>query len=322
MKPEIFIKQLSKYAQEREPFVFIIDFEFLKPVVCKLEDAKRKGIFYNIKGYSNLSPLKQKQKIELKYDPLDKRIFSRKFKNVINHINNGNSYLLNLTFPTQIDINLSLEDIFHTAKAPYKLLYKDNFVVFSPECFVKTENNTIYTYPMKGTIDASLDNAESILLNNKKEEWEHNTIVDLMRNDLSMVANNVTVSRYRYVEKIKTHKNEILQTSSEIKGILPKDWQQNIDNLFMKILPAGSISGAPKAKTLEIIKSQELGSRGYYTGIFGIFNGKDIECAVSIRYIERKKNKIFFRSGGGITAQSNLDEEYQELIQKIYVPTF
>ena len=160
-----------------------------------------------------------------------------------------------------------------------------------------------------------------MLLNNKKEEWEHNTIVDLMRNDLSMVASNVSVSRYRYVEKIKTNKNEILQTSSEIKGELPNDWQLDIGNLLMKILPAGSISGAPKTKTLEIIKSQEFGSRGYYTGIFGIFNGKDMECAVSIRYIEQRRNETFFRSGGGITANSNLDEEYQELIQKIYVPT-
>lgn len=320
MKTEQFAEQVSKYAQEAKPFAFVIDFELRKPMICKLEDAKRKGIFYNIKGNSNVNHSTLHHKIELKHNPIDKSIFSGKFQQVTNHINNGDSYLLNLTFPTPIDINLTLKEIFHAAQAPYKLLYKNNFVVFSPECFVKTENDVIYTYPMKGTIDATLENAERILLNNKKEEWEHNTIVDLMRNDMSMVASNVTITRYRYVEKIKTHKNEILQTSSEIIGKLPKGWQQNIGNFLLKILPAGSISGAPKKKTVEIIKNIEIGPRGYYTGIFGIFNGKNIECAVSIRYIERKKNKTFFRSGGGITSQSDLDEEYQELIQKIYVP--
>jgi len=321
MKPELFVKQLSTYAKNGEPFVFVIDFELRKPMVCKLEDAKKNDIFYNIKGNTNFNCPIQCPKIELKHHPIDKTVFSTKFENVINHIKNGNSYLLNLTFPTPIDVNINLKEIFQVANAPYKLLYRNNFVVFSPECFIKTKNDTIYTYPMKGTIDATIGDAESMLLNNKKEEWEHNTIVDLMRNDLSMIARNITVSRYRYVEKIKTHKNEILQTSSEITGKLPEGWQENVGSLLLKILPAGSVSGAPKKKTVEIIKSVEYGPRGYYTGIFGIFDGKDIDCAVSIRYIERKNNKTFFRSGGGITAQSNLDKEYCELAQKIYVPT-
>lgn len=78
---------------------------------------------------------------------------------------------------------------------------------------------------MKGTIDANLPNAESILLNSQKEQREHYTIVDLMRNDLAIVAKNIEVTRFRYIEKIMTEKGAILQTSSEICGDLAENWQ-------------------------------------------------------------------------------------------------
>ena len=88
------------------------------------------------------------------------------------------------------------------------------------------------------------------------------------------------------------------------------------------MLPAGSISGAPKNKTLEIINNVENHKRGYYTGIFGFFDGESFDSAVTIRYIEKFKKKYYYKSGGGITYNSRLDDEYKELINKIYVPTF
>ena len=91
-------------------------------------------------------------------------------------------------------------------------------------------------------------------------------------------------------------------------------------NILSKLLPAGSISGAPKQKTLEVIQNSENYCRGYYTGIFGVFDGKNLESAVAIRYIENQKGKLIFKSGGGITALSKLEEEYQELGDKVYVP--
>jgi len=85
-------------------------------------------------------------------------------------------------------------------------------------------------------------------------------------------------------------------------------------------LPAGSVSGAPKPKTLEIIKAVEEEGRGYYTGVFGYFNGNDLDSGVMIRFIENREGKYFYRSGGGITTQSDVEAEYQETIDKVYVP--
>ena len=89
-----------------------------------------------------------------------------------------------------------------------------------------------------------------------------------------------------------------------------------------KLLPAGSISGAPKKKTVEILKDIENEPRGFYTGVFGIFDGENLESAVMIRFIEQQGEKLYFRSGGGITSMSNPEEEYKEALQKIYVPVY
>ncbi len=320
MNTEEFKILVSEYSVSKVPFLFILDFEGKNPVVFKLNEAKKNGVYFNIKGNTNEQIIEIKENVELKSFPVEKDTFIKSFKSVKTELNNGNTYLLNLTFPSEIKTNFSLKDIFYKSKAPYKLLYKDHFVVFSPECFIRINNNEIYTYPMKGTIDADIENAESILLNNEKEKWEHNTIVDLMRNDISMIASNVKVKKYRYIEKIKTHKGSILQTSSEIVGTLPENWKYSLGERILKLLPAGSISGAPKKKTLEIIRENEITPRGYYTGIFGIFDGENLDSAVSIRFIEQRDNKKYFRSGGGITAMSIANEEYNELIQKIYIP--
>ena len=175
---------------------------------------------------------------------------------------------------------------------------------------------------MKGTIDASIKAAEKLILPNPKEEAEHYTIVDLIRNDISQVAEKVEVTKFRYVDKIITHDKTLLQVSSEIKGKLKEDWREQLGDIFSKLLPAGSISGAPKLKTTEIIKRYELDSRGYYTGVAGIFDGDSVDSCVMIRFIENKEDRLYFRSGGGITFRSKEAEEYQELIQKIYVPIF
>ena len=86
------------------------------------------------------------------------------------------------------------------------------------------------------------------------------------------------------------------------------------------MMPAGSICGAPKEKTVNIIQQVEGQERGYYTGVFGYFDGEVLESAVSIRYLEKKEDKLWYRSGGGITFLSTEEEEYNELIKKIYVP--
>ncbi|MBK7098289.1 MAG: aminodeoxychorismate synthase component I [Sphingobacteriales bacterium] len=315
-----FSEKISVYTAQGESFIFIIDFELRKPLIYRLEEAAEHGIFYNINGITNREYSPVAIPVHIKPTPIDKKYYTDRFEKVVSHIQKGDSFLLNLTFPTEIEINLTLSEIFDLASAPYKLLLEDEFVLFSPECFVRISDDKVFTYPMKGTIDARAKDAENRLMNNEKEAWEHNTIVDLMRNDLSMVATDVRVEKFRFVQKIRTHKGEILQTSSEISGKLPANWQCNLGEILLKLLPAGSVSGAPKQKTVEIIQNTEAMTRGYYSGIFGVYDKGRLDSAVMIRYIEKKDGKMFFRSGGGITARSNADEEYNELLNKIYVP--
>jgi para-aminobenzoate synthetase component 1 len=242
------------------------------------------------------------------------------FNKIQKQIRAGNSFLTNLTFPTPVEINLTLGQVFEFSRAPYKILLDGEFVCFSPESFVTIRNGVITAYPMKGTIRASAYRAEESILEDRKETAEHNTIVDLLRNDLSMVSKEVTVKRFRYIDKIITHEGEILQVSSEISGKLPSDYNRRLGELLFALLPAGSVTGAPKTKTTALIREVEQSDRGYYTGICGIFDGENVDSAVMIRFIEIHKGKMRFRSGGGITFLSNARNEYQELIDKVYVP--
>lgn len=239
---------------------------------------------------------------------------------VQNEIQKGNSFLVNLTQATPIFTDLRLEQLFYLAKAKYKLWVKGQFLTMSPETFITIRGGEISSFPMKGTIDAAIPDAESLILNDYKEKAEHATIVDLIRNDLSMIADEVYVKRYRYIDRIKTNQKELLQVSSEISGTLPTDFNKHLGDLLFKLLPAGSITGAPKPKTMEIIDRAEGYPRNFYTGICGWFDGENLDSAVMIRFIEQIGDKLYFKSGGGITSLSDPQSEYQELINKIYVP--
>jgi len=173
---------------------------------------------------------------------------------------------------------------------------------------------------MKGTLDAALPNAEERLLNDPKETAEHCTVVDLLRNDLSMVAADVRVERFRYIDRIVSRQRELLQVSSEVRGRLAPDWQKRLGDILFRMLPAGSVSGAPKRSTLELLHRTEGEPRGFYTGVFGYFDGSVFDSAVLIRFIEESDGQLFFRSGGGITLDSDPEREYAETLEKIYLP--
>ena len=111
-----------------------------------------------------------------------------------------------------------------------------------------------------------------------------------------------------------------MQTSSEIVGELPNSWQAHLGDLLATLLPAGSIAGAPKEKSVEVIAEAENYERGYYTGIAGVFDGTTVDSCVLIRFIERTEDKFVYKSGAGITAQSQPQNEYNEIIEKIYIP--
>lgn len=314
------IHDMNQLGKAGIPFLFIIDFELEMPIVLALDKIGEEILFKfnDVCNYESGSPCKKL--LAFKPKPMDFDSYKKAFGAVQKEIHHGNSFLLNLTFPTPIETNYKLKELFEVAKARYKLLFKDQFIVFSPETFVKIKENMIYTYPMKGTIDASIPNAEAIILNDVKESAEHYTIVDLLRNDLSIVADHVKVNRFRYIETLQTNTKTLLQVSSEIEGRLPADYNAHLGDIFSKLLPAGSISGAPKKKTVEIILENEADKRGYYTGVFGIFDGKNVDSAVMIRFIEQKDGQLTYRSGCGITSMSNCEAEYQEMIDKVYVP--
>lgn len=326
-----YVSLMNQYGAKGTPFLFMIDFEQLHSVVLPVEKAAEQGIFFDLKGTKNFagenfspwqvfSLANPKKELFFKKTPISFSIYKKAFETVQKHLQYGNSFLVNLTFPTEIRTNLSFEEIFRQSQAPYKLLFRDKFVLFSPESFVQIRNGKISTFPMKGTIDADLPKASEQILANPKEFAEHATIVDLLRNDLSRVAKKVSVKRFRYLDQIQTNEKNLLQVSSEIEGVLPSNYNQELGSIFAKLLPAGSVSGAPKKKTLEIIRQAEGRPRGFYTGIFGYFDGQNLDSAVMIRFIERQNEQLFFRSGGGITAQSDLETEYAELIQKVYLP--
>jgi len=302
---------------------FLIDFN--KNIY--IEDVNRlKEIYFETPYYKLLPPKTPYKKLLFEKTPVPFSRYQKAFSRVIEEIRKGNTYLLNLTFPTAIKTNYSLKEIFLHSKAKFKLLYKNKFVCFSPERFVKIQNNKIYTYPMKGTIDASIPGAKEFILNNEKEMAEHTMVVDLLRNDLGIVGRKVRVNKFRFIDKIKAGNKELLQVSSEIVADVP-NWQDSWLEMLLKMLPAGSITGTPKKKTVEIIKEVENYERGFYTGIFGITDEKTfLDSAVIIRYIENSNkknndlNEFIYKSGGGITIDSNIKKEYEELIDKVYIP--
>lgn len=173
---------------------------------------------------------------------------------------------------------------------------------------------------MKGTINADIPDAEQKILENEKEIAEHASIVKLLSSELSLVANEVEVKRYRYIDRVKTINGDILQVSSEISGKLPVNYHSNLGDIIFNLLPAGSVSGAPKKSTLELIKISEPHNRGFYAGVFGYFDGNELDSGVLIRFITNENGKSYFYSGGGITSKSNAESEYNEVLEKIYLP--
>lgn len=317
------IKKINELAGSGIPFVFLISFNGEANFIGAPEEAAANGLYLDLPGMANHSfETSKKTKIQLSKHPPDRKDYYHAFKQVKEEIHYGNSFLLNLTFPTPIRTNHGLQDIFVLSMAPYRLFLEDKLVIFSPERFVRIQGDFISSNPMKGTMDASIPGAHSLLASDPKEDAEHNTIVDLIRNDLSRVSSSVRVRRFKYIEKLKTHQGELLQMSSEICGKLPGNFRQSLGNILFLLLPAGSICGAPKRKTMEIIENVESYDRGFYTGIFGYFDGKNLDSAVSIRYIEKTGEQLLFKSGGGITFMSDWEKEYEEMQKKVYVPVY
>ncbi len=303
-------------ARQKKSFLFISDFEAKNLKVIPLNELEKEDVEFCIdEHYSFIKHEHFLQKYPISFDK-----YRTKFNYIKEEIKKGDTYLLNLTQPTKISSSLSLKQIYQKANARYKLRYKDEFVCFSPERFVSIKGDTIHTYPMKGTIDASIPHAKETILSNEKEMAEHVMVVDLLRNDLSIVANEVRVEKFRYITEIEAGDKKLLQVSSHISGKLATSWHVELGSILKSLLPAGSISGTPKKSTLEIIKDTEGYERGFFSGVFGVFDGKSFDSGVMIRFIEKTQKGYIYKSGGGITLDSEVKDEYNELLDKVYLP--
>lgn len=314
------IHRVNNYSASKTPFLLIVDFELENTMVFPLSELPGDILFQTPEFSSHENSTVKPGSYEFSKNPVAYKTYLESFRIVKENTLAGKTYLTNLTFPTEVHTDLDLETIYLASNAKYKLLFRDDFVVFSPETFVQIRDGKISSRPMKGTIDADIPNAKSIILEDEKEMAEHVTIVDLIRNDMSIHASNVKVDRFRYIDTLHTNNKRLLQVSSVISGDLPQGFESHLGDILFSMLPAGSISGAPKKETLRIIREAEGKPRGFYTGIMGYFDGNYFDSAVIIRFIEKQEGRMVYRSGGGITCMSEPEKEYQELIDKVYIP--
>lgn len=315
-------KNMNECGSLKVPFLFAVDFEMSEGLFIKNPEEQHEVYFRTPLGGNRAEPTSSSgTRPLLNFSPISYEEYEKRFAVVQSGLMGGDSFLVNLSVKTPVTTTLSMEEIFQRSSALYNLYIPGRLVCFSPERFVLIKDGKIRTNPMKGTIDAKIPDAERVILANNKEIAEHYTVVDLLRNDIGIVAKKVCVERFRYIDRIKTREKEILQVSSEITGELPDDYLTRLGDIVLPMLPAGSVSGAPKRSTLDIIRRAEGEKRGFYTGVFGFFDGEALDCGVLIRYIEKEADgNLFFRSGGGITIHSNARDEYNEILEKIYLP--
>lgn len=310
--------QVNQWGRDREPFLLLADFELEQVQCLRLSDIDPDVLRFSFNEEHEPASAADLPELQWSVDYPSAEAYEEAYSVVQKGLHRGDSFLLNLTFPSEVSSNWTLKNIYEHTKARYKVWWKDQFVVFSPEIFVQMREGKIYSYPMKGTLPGHLPG--NILLDDPKEQAEHATIVDLIRNDLSQVAKKVRVSNYRYLEQIETTRGGLWQTSSEIVGELPQDYHLQLGDLLFKLLPAGSISGAPKTETVRIIQDSEKRKRGFYTGIAAYWDGYKLDSCVLIRFLEQTSTGLRYWSGGGITAYSDPQQEYKELKEKVYLP--
>ncbi len=188
----------------------------------------------------------------------------------------------------------------------------------SPETLVKLEDKVLHTFPLAGTrkrgeTKKEDEALEKELLADEKEVAEHNMLVDLGRNDLGKISkfNTVEVEKYMTIEKY----SHVMHIGSTVRGII--DDKYNSLDAINAVLPAGTLSGAPKIRACEIINKLENNKRGIYGGAVGYIDFKgNMDTCIAIRLAFKKNDKVFVRSGAGIVADSVPESEYQECINK------
>jgi para-aminobenzoate synthetase/4-amino-4-deoxychorismate lyase len=251
--------------------------------------------------------------------------YGRRVEKIKEYIREGQTYQVNLTGKYSFDFSGSPFALYSALKEKQPVSYAafckmgdESIISFSPELFFKRNNLNIYSRPMKGTIsrgrDIRQDHSHALKLKQgKKSRAENLMIVDLIRNDLGRVcrAGSVKTSRIFEVEKYNT----LLQMTSTVSGVL-REGVTYLD-IFRNIFPGGSITGAPKIRTMQIIKELEKKERNIYCGALGMIQPDDRAVFnMPIRTISIRKNKGSMGVGSGIVIDSDARQEYAECILK------
>lgn len=278
--------------------------------------------------YKDLAEESQNNEIILESKAtIDYQAYSKSIKKIKQEIANGNTYEVNYTYDYEIKTNADglelYKNILPRQRTPYNAYIKNKYeeiLSFSPELFFELEGNKIKTKPMKGTIQRGKNEKEDLkninfLKNDIKNRAENVMIVDLLRNDLGKIAKTGTVKVNKLFE-IETH-STLHQMTSEISAELPES--TTLFDIFEAIYPCGSITGAPKISTMEIIDKVEVGKREVYCGAIGLISSEKTVFSVPIRILQKKSNEKSFscRVGGAIIWDSTAKEEWEETLTKI-----
>jgi len=269
-----------------------------------------------------LQPLKLKSEITPKFSKEEYGDMIRKAKN---YIHEGDIFQVVLSNPLSAKAEGSLFDAYRVLRAtnpsPYMFYFSSDDIEIagaSPETLVKLENGKLSTFPLAGTRPRGKNQAEDLalekdLLSDEKELAEHNMLVDLGRNDMGKISKigTVEVEKYMGIERY----SHVMHIGSTVIGDIRED-KDSIDAVDA-ILPAGTLSGAPKFRACEIIEELEQSKRGIYGGAIGYldFSG-NLDVCIAIRLAYKKKGTLFIRSGAGIVADSDPEKEYIECINK------
>ena len=261
---------------------------------------------------------------------IDYKKYQKKINEIKNELYNGNAYQINYSikkiykcFHRGFNTYPSLREFVNPPHGFYIKFKIYEILSFSPELFFETKNNTIYSYPMKGTRgrDANKEKDKQLKLelkNSSKDKAEHLMIVDLLRNDIGKISTYGDV-RVKNMFQIKSFKT-VHQMITCVKGKLKKDI--NEADIFSALFPGGSITGAPKESAMRIIDKLENYSRDLYTGSIGYINEKgNLKFNIAIRTMTLKNNKGIYPVGGGIVWDSQSKEEWQETKTKSKILT-
>lgn len=260
---------------------------------------------------------------------IDYKTYEKAINQIKEEIAEGNTYQVNYTYDYKIETGMDgfakgfdlYNAILPNQKTPYNTYIKNKYeeiLCFSPELFFDLQGNKIRTKPMKGTVKRGLNEKEDkenieFLKNDIKNRAENVMIVDLLRNDLGKIAKTGTVKVDKLFE-VETHKT-VHQMTSEISAELEKN--TTLYEIFEALFPCGSVTGAPKINTMEIIERLETGKRGVYCGAIGLITSEKTVFSVPIRTLQGVNSSYTCRVGGAIVWDSTPEEEWEETLTKI-----